>query len=160
MTENQWPRFVVFLQAQANTPQQYVGSVHAPDITLAQANARDVFVRQPQCVSLWIVPADAVLTFTRAALPQEEAWYNLPAGEQPDHWYHIFQKHVERGPFVYTGDVQAATSESALKLALTSAKDRAALETWVVPADQLARISAEEIAALFASLSAKGPARD
>ena len=93
MAGNQWSRFVVFLQAQANTPHQYAGSVHAPDIHLAQVNARDVFVRQPQCVSLWVVPAAAILTLTRAELPEDEAWYQLSADNQPSHWYHIFQKH-------------------------------------------------------------------
>src|SRR5690606_36949825 len=72
--DTQWPRFEVFQQVRPDTPFHNVGSVHAPDAELALQNARDVFVRRPQTVTLWVVPADRILMKTREELAAEPGW--------------------------------------------------------------------------------------
>jgi ring-1,2-phenylacetyl-CoA epoxidase subunit PaaB len=71
MTDTQWPRFIVFQQAKVDAPHQYAGSVHAPDAEMALMNARDVFVRRPTCVSLWVVPSTAVFSRTAEELAEK-----------------------------------------------------------------------------------------
>ena len=65
MKDTQWPRYEVFKQDNPKKQHEAVGSVHAPDAELALQNARDVFVRRPSAVSLWVVPANSILMVTR-----------------------------------------------------------------------------------------------
>jgi ring-1,2-phenylacetyl-CoA epoxidase subunit PaaB len=68
MTDTQWRRFEVFVQEKVGEPYQNVGAVHAPDAEMALQNARDVFVRRPECVSLWVVPAEMIFAKTAQEL--------------------------------------------------------------------------------------------
>ena len=71
--DTQWPRYEVFQQSRPGGPYQSVGSVHAPDAEIALQNARDVFVRRPQTVSLWVVPAEQILARTQEELEEDDA---------------------------------------------------------------------------------------
>jgi len=53
----QWPLWEVFTQAKTGAPHEHAGSVHAPDAEMAMQNARDVYARRGEAVSLWVVPA-------------------------------------------------------------------------------------------------------
>ncbi len=64
MSDTQWNRYQVFVQESEGKPHLDYGSVHAPDPELALLNARDVFARRPDCVSMWIVPAEAIHVLT------------------------------------------------------------------------------------------------
>src|SRR5215510_1998522 len=95
MTDTQWPRFIVFQQAKAGEPHQYAGSVHAPDAEMALMNARDVFVRRPACVSLWIVPAAMIFSKTAEELaPNPDALDGIQeeAGDNHSETFCIFEK--------------------------------------------------------------------
>ena len=39
----------------------HVGSLHAPDAELALRNARDVYTRRGEGVSIWVVPSSAIV---------------------------------------------------------------------------------------------------
>ena len=63
MTDTQWETFEVFHQSRRGDPHEYVGSVHAPDPSMALQLARDQFARRMKCVSLWVVrTADITMT--------------------------------------------------------------------------------------------------
>ena len=70
MTDTQWPRYEVFKQDKPGKPHEAVGSVHAPDAEMAMLNARNVFVRRPSAVSLWVVAADVIRTVALEATLQ------------------------------------------------------------------------------------------
>ncbi len=57
---------------------QHVGSLHAPDATMALRNARDVYTRRSEGVSLWVVPAAAII----ASSPDEKDSFFDPAGDK------------------------------------------------------------------------------
>ncbi len=40
----------------------HAGSLHAPDADMAVRNARDLYTRRNEGVSIWVVPADAITT--------------------------------------------------------------------------------------------------
>jgi ring-1,2-phenylacetyl-CoA epoxidase subunit PaaB len=71
MNDTQWPRYQVFLQEKQGEPHQDAGSVHAPDPEMALLNARDVFVRRPECVSLWVVEANRIYSRTAEGLKEQ-----------------------------------------------------------------------------------------
>lgn len=51
----------VFTQSKTGASHEHAGSVHAPDAETALQNARDVYTRRGEAVSLWIVPSDAIV---------------------------------------------------------------------------------------------------
>ncbi len=156
MTDTQWPRYEVFKQDNPKKRHEAVGSVHAPDAELALQNARDVFVRRPSAVSLWVVPANCILMVTReelAANPgllQEDD--NSGSGERP---FHIFTKTNQRRSMTYVqhvGTLDATTAKDALHQAIQSdAFDADSVWVWwVLPKDQIGRSEDDDIDSLFA----------
>ena len=53
--ETQWPLWEVFTQRAAGEPHEHAGSVHAADAEMALQNARDVYTRRNEGVSIWVV---------------------------------------------------------------------------------------------------------
>ena len=58
----EWPLWEVFIRSQHGLAHKHVGSLHAPDAEMAINNARDVYTRRNEGVSIWVVPADAAKT--------------------------------------------------------------------------------------------------
>jgi len=52
----------VFIRPRRGLSHQHVGSVHGADAEMALANARDLYTRRGQAVSIWVVRTDAVRT--------------------------------------------------------------------------------------------------
>lgn len=157
-SDTQWPRFQVFLQEKTNTPHQDVGSVHAPDSEMALQNARDVFVRRPECVSLWVVPVTEI--FSRTA--QELATKGLDA-EKVDNGnagaeilaYCVFAKKRSAGTQTYLGEVEAAGPVQAMKRALDKfVDDKPPFAWWVFPKRSIVQSGPDAIESMFA------PAKD
>jgi ring-1,2-phenylacetyl-CoA epoxidase subunit PaaB len=55
MTESEWPLWEVFIRSQHGLAHKHVGSLHAPDAEMAMRNARDVYTRRNEGVSIWVV---------------------------------------------------------------------------------------------------------
>ena len=53
--DSQWPLWEVFLQPPGGAPHEHAGSVHAVDAEAALQNARDVYARRGEAVSMWVV---------------------------------------------------------------------------------------------------------
>jgi len=56
-----WPLWEVFVRANRGLNHVHSGSVHAPDAQAALQNARDVYTRRAEGVSIWVVPSSAVV---------------------------------------------------------------------------------------------------
>ena len=155
--DTQWPTFEVFQQDAPGQPHQHVGAVHAPDAELALQFARDVFVRRPQCHSLWVVPTRMIFAQTTQALQAESlpAEAASPAGAEER--YLVFQKQSQRTSdrFVtYVGTVEAATPAQALRRAQAIFGGQPAWVWWVCPAHAVTHSMDEDVESLFE------PARD
>jgi ring-1,2-phenylacetyl-CoA epoxidase subunit PaaC len=53
----EWPLWEVFIRGQHGISHRHVGSLHAPDAEMAMKNARDVYTRRNEGVSIWVVEA-------------------------------------------------------------------------------------------------------
>jgi phenylacetate-CoA oxygenase PaaH subunit len=53
----EWPLWEVFIRSQHGLAHKHVGSLHAPDAEMAINNARDVYTRRNEGVSIWVVRA-------------------------------------------------------------------------------------------------------
>lgn len=56
----EWPLWEVFIRGQHGLSHRHVGSLHAPDAGVAMNNARDVYTRRNEGVSIWVVRSDEV----------------------------------------------------------------------------------------------------
>jgi len=73
-----WPLWEVFVRAKRGLSHQHVGSLHAPDAAMALRNARDVYTRRSEGVSIWVVPASEVV----ASSPDEKDAFFDPAADK------------------------------------------------------------------------------
>ena len=156
MSDTQWPRYEVFKQDNPKKPHEAVGSVHAPDAEMALLNARDVFVRRPFAVSLWVVKADNIFTMTREELATNpDFWLALWKVDGTPTTFHLFTKTSQRRSMTYVrhaGQIEAVTPELALRDAIESGSFEAdKVWVWWVVADEFVHRSGEDdIDSLFA----------
>ena len=73
-----WPLWEVFVRARRGLTHQHVGSLHAPDAAMALRNARDVYTRRGEGVSIWVVPSAAIV----ASSPDEKDPFFDPAQDK------------------------------------------------------------------------------
>ena len=52
-----WPLWEVFIRSQHGLAHRHVGSLRAPDATMAINSARDVYTRRNEGTSIWVVPS-------------------------------------------------------------------------------------------------------
>jgi len=55
-----WPLWEVFIRSKAGLNHKHVGSLHATDEDMAIQNARDVYTRRNEGVSIWVVKAEYI----------------------------------------------------------------------------------------------------
>ncbi|GAA0686936.1 1,2-phenylacetyl-CoA epoxidase subunit B [Vreelandella titanicae] len=55
-----WPLFEVFIRSKHGLNHKHVGSVHAADRRMAIENARELYTRRNEGVSIWVVPASEI----------------------------------------------------------------------------------------------------
>lgn len=51
----EWPLWEVFIRSRQGLDHKHVGSLHAADERMAMENARDVYTRRMEGVSIWVV---------------------------------------------------------------------------------------------------------
>lgn len=158
INDSQLPRFQVFLQEKEGQPYQDVGSVHASDAEMALYNARDVFVRRPECASLWVVPVTEIYSRTAQELARETSGHpGNPAEEleKGDHSggtqaYCVFSKSKPAGTQTLAGEVQAASPAEALYRGIARlGGEKAAFAWWVFPAHQITRSQPQDVESMF-----------
>ena len=59
-----WPLWEIFIRSQHGLSHKHVGSLHAPDAEMAINNARDVYTRRNEGVSIWVVPSEDIVAST------------------------------------------------------------------------------------------------
>lgn len=78
MSERDWPLWEVFIRAKAGLAHKHAGSLHAADAQMALENARDVYTRRGEGVSLWVVPSTAIT----ASDPEDKEAFFEPTGDK------------------------------------------------------------------------------
>lgn len=59
-SKHEWPLWEVFIRSRQGLGHKHAGSLHAADARMAIQNARDVYTRRQEGVSIWVVPAEAI----------------------------------------------------------------------------------------------------
>ena len=76
--DTQWPLWEIFIQANPGIPHKHVGSLHAPDAEMAVQNARDVYTRRKEGISIWVVEAKNI----KASSPEDMGSFFEPANDK------------------------------------------------------------------------------
>lgn len=154
MPDTQWPRYMVFQQFKEGEPLEHAGTVHAVDPEMALQNGRDVFVRRPDCVSLWVVRAERILSMTPQEIADED-WGAINEGGNTSALYHVFQKRKHQGQCVQIGQVEATSDMAAMKKAVNQFSDEKSLFWWVFPEAAVSRSTSDDIESMFAPAEEK-----
>jgi phenylacetate-CoA oxygenase PaaH subunit len=57
MSTKDWPLWEIFIRSKSGLSHKHVGSLHAADAEMAINNARDVYTRRQEGISIWVVPS-------------------------------------------------------------------------------------------------------
>ena len=75
---NTWPLFEVFIRSKNGLDHRHVGSLHAADAHMALENARDVYTRRQEGISIWVVESNHIT----ASDPIESSAFFEPAEDK------------------------------------------------------------------------------
>lgn len=75
---NEWPLWEIFIRSKQGLDHKHVGSLHAVDAQMAIENARDVYTRRQEGVSIWVVESK----FIHASNPDEADSFYEPANDK------------------------------------------------------------------------------
>ncbi|MFN8279479.1 MAG: 1,2-phenylacetyl-CoA epoxidase subunit PaaB [Saprospiraceae bacterium] len=89
-----WPLFEIFIRSRNGLDHKHVGSLHASDAQMAIENARDVYSRRLEGVSIWVVESkyitasdpgdkDAMFEPAEDKIYRHPTFYKLP--KEVDH---------------------------------------------------------------------------
>jgi ring-1,2-phenylacetyl-CoA epoxidase subunit PaaB len=74
----EWPLWEVFIRSKQGLDHKHVGSLHAADAQMAIENARDVYTRRQEGVSIWVVASKAI----HASNPDDAESFYEPAQDK------------------------------------------------------------------------------
>ena len=78
MENRDWPLWEVFIRSKQGLDHKHVGSLHAADEMMALENARDVYTRRLEGVSIWVVESKNI----HASNPDEAEQFFDPAEDK------------------------------------------------------------------------------
>lgn len=76
--KKEWPVWEVFIRTKNGLDHRHAGSIHAVDGKMAMENARDVYTRRQEGVSIWVVPSKEIV----ASNPEEGGELFEPAADK------------------------------------------------------------------------------
>ena len=77
-TNAEWPLWEIFIRSKQGLDHKHVGSQHAVDAQMAIENARDVYTRRQEGVSIWVVESK----YIHASNPDEAESFYEPANDK------------------------------------------------------------------------------
>src|ERR1700744_2058448 len=77
-SRSSWPLWEIFIRSKQGLDHKHVGSLHAVDAAMAIENARDVYTRRMEGISIWVVESK----YVHASNPDEAASFYDPANDK------------------------------------------------------------------------------
>ncbi len=78
MSNTDWPLWEIFIRSKQGLDHKHVGSLHAADAQMAIENARDVYTRRQEGVSIWVVESK----YVHASNPDESPAFYDPMNDK------------------------------------------------------------------------------
>lgn len=91
MANKEWPLWEVFIRSKQGLNHKHVGSLRASDEQMAIENARDVYTRRSEGISIWVVEsanvfasdpndADSLYEPSNSKVYRHPTFYDVPDG--------------------------------------------------------------------------------
>lgn len=91
MSTKEWPLWEVFIRSKQGLSHKHVGSLRAADEQMAIENARDVYTRRSEGISIWVVEskhivasdpseADSLYEPANSKVYRHPTFYDVPDG--------------------------------------------------------------------------------
>lgn len=91
MSNANWPLWEVFIRSKQGLSHKHVGSLRATDAQMAADNARDVYTRRSEGISIWVIQskdvfasdpgeADALYEPADSKVYRHPTFYDVPEG--------------------------------------------------------------------------------
>ena len=77
-SQTSWPLWEIFIRSKQGLDHKHVGSLHAVDAQMAIENARDVYTRRQEGVSIWVVESK----YIHASNPDDAESFYEPANDK------------------------------------------------------------------------------
>jgi len=77
-SQTEWPLWEIFIRSKQGLDHKHAGSLHAADAQMAIENARDVYTRRMEGVSIWVVESK----YIHASSPDEAEQLYEPANDK------------------------------------------------------------------------------
>ncbi|MFC4273284.1 1,2-phenylacetyl-CoA epoxidase subunit B [Sneathiella chungangensis] len=77
-TKSELPLYEVFIRSKNGLDHKHVGSLHAADAEMALTNARDVYTRRGEGVSIWVVKSTDIV----ASSPEDRGSFYEPSDDK------------------------------------------------------------------------------
>jgi ring-1,2-phenylacetyl-CoA epoxidase subunit PaaB len=140
-----WPRWETFVRQNGGLAHVYSESVHAADAETALLNARDVYLRRVEGVSLWVVPASDVHVWDSDS-PEEP--HETVTGASA--LWEVFVRHRRGLAHVHAGSIAATGADDAINKARKVYVTRQeGVNVWVAPAASVCAADPSAAEALF-----------
>ena len=88
MSKQDWPLWEVFIRSKSGLHHKHAGSLHAADAEMAIENARDVYTRRNEGISIWVVestnitasvPSDSdIFEAAKTKIYRHPTFYDIP----------------------------------------------------------------------------------
>ena len=78
MSNSNWPLWEIFIRSKNGLAHKHAGSLHAADAKMAIENARDVYTRRMEGVSIWVVRSSDIV----ASSPADKDFLYEPANDK------------------------------------------------------------------------------
>jgi ring-1,2-phenylacetyl-CoA epoxidase subunit PaaB len=75
MSSSEWPLWEVFIRSKQGLDHKHAGSLRAADAEMAIENARDVYTRRSEGVSIWVVESK----YITASSPEDNSSFFEPS---------------------------------------------------------------------------------
>jgi ring-1,2-phenylacetyl-CoA epoxidase subunit PaaB len=76
--KSSWPLWEIFIRSKQGLDHKHAGSLHAADAKMAMENARDVYTRRQEGISIWVVESK----YVHASNPDDAASFYEPAEDK------------------------------------------------------------------------------
>ena len=76
--DSDWPLWEIFIRSKQGLDHKHMGSLHAADAQMAIENARDVYTRRMEGISIWVVESK----YIHASNPDEAENFYEPAEDK------------------------------------------------------------------------------
>jgi ring-1,2-phenylacetyl-CoA epoxidase subunit PaaB len=78
LDRQEWPLWEVFIRSKQGLDHKHAGSLHAADAQMAMENARDVYTRRQEGISIWVVESKHI----HASQPEDNGAFFEPAADK------------------------------------------------------------------------------